>query len=95
MSFCNVCGEEIGNANFCSNCGTAQDNEPPQNKNLPQPPTFQTQAPSQQGRQGMQGMQGMMQNISPMMIIMIIGMIIMMVFMFIFIFPTIFNFMNR
>ncbi|OLS23965.1 MAG: hypothetical protein HeimC3_21900 [Candidatus Heimdallarchaeota archaeon LC_3] len=89
MSFCNVCGEEIGNANFCSNCGTAQDNEPPQSKNLPQPPTFQTQAPSQQG------MQGMMQNISPMMIIMIIAMIIMMVFMFIFIFPTIFNFMNR
>ncbi len=89
MSFCSVCGDEIGNENFCANCGTAQDSYPPKTNNISQPPTYQRQVPSQQG------MQRMMQNMSPMMIIVVIAMIMMMVFMFFFVFPTGFNFWGR
>jgi uncharacterized membrane protein YvbJ len=89
MSFCSVCGDEIGNENFCANCGTAQDSFPPKTKNISQSPTYQTQVPSQQG------MQGMMRNMSPMMILGVIAMIIMMFFMFIFVFSTGFNFWDR
>ncbi|MHA2105243.1 MAG: hypothetical protein ACW981_17560 [Candidatus Hodarchaeales archaeon] len=89
MTFCSVCGENIGNANFCPNCGTAPDPSPPQTKNSSEPITYQTQTPSQQG------MQRRMYNTSPMMIIGIIAMIIMMIFMFIFIFPNVSNFWNR
>lgn len=92
LTFCNVCGESIGNASFCPNCGTASEPSTPQTKNSSEHIPYQSQAPSQPR---VQGMQGMMQNRSPMMIIFIIAMIIMMFFMFIFVFPNVSDFWNR
>ncbi|MHA1983596.1 MAG: hypothetical protein ACW967_04510 [Candidatus Hodarchaeales archaeon] len=92
MTFCGVCGESIGNAQFCPNCGTASEPSSIQTKNSSEPIPNQSQVPYQPR---MQGMQGMMKNKPPMMIIGVIAMIIMMFFMFIFVFSNISGFWNR
>ncbi len=94
MSFCRKCGKEIGNAEFCPNCGESQSSYEPKTQYTSQSPSPQTQIPFQQGMpRMMQNMPRMMRQTKPlMMVIGIICMIIMMTIMIFFVLPTLSNF---
>lgn len=89
MAFCSNCGEEIGNAKFCPNCGAAQFSDEPKAQYTYQPPSAQTPIPAQQWRPRR------VRSFPPMMlmfIVFIIFMAFMMIVMFVFGFTSLFGF---